>query len=72
MGGACGLRVGPRRNEFLTLKKTIDSIVKMSNLFGREVFSGERFSGMSLPLFDTDYKMAISVQTPMLKVNYFI
>ena len=36
--------------------------------FGEKAFSGERFRIKGL--FYTSYKMAISVQNPMLEVNY--
>ena len=38
--------------------------------FGKKVFSGERFRIKGL--FYTSYKMAISVQNPMLKMSYFL
>ena len=49
--------------------KTIFVTVK-ANFFGKKVFSGERFR--TKELFYTSYNMAISVQNPMLKVNYFL
>ena len=74
MGGACGPYAGPqKKNEFLTFfreKKTIDSIMKMTNFFCLGLFSGERFTGKQL--FDTGYKMVISVQNAILKVNNFL
>ena len=59
MGGPCGDRV-----------KTIKTIfvAETFNFFGKKVLSAERFRIMGL--FYTNYKMAISVQNPMLKVNY--
>ena len=61
MGGACGDRV-----------KTIKTIFVAEKIyfFGKKVFSGERLRIKGL--FCTSYKMAISVQNPMLKVNYFL
>ena len=61
MGGACGDGV-----------KTIKTIfvAEKFKFFGKKVFSGERFRIKGL--FYTSYKMAFSVQSPMLKVNYFL
>ena len=58
MGGACGLCVN-----------TIFVAEKFA-FFGKKVFSAERFTIKRL--FYTSYKMAISVQIPMLKVNLLI
>ena len=58
MGEACGDRV-----------KTI-FVAEKSNVFGKKVFSGERFRIKGL--FYTSYNMDTSVQTPMLKVNYLL
>ena len=54
------------------LVKTIKTIfvAEKFNFFGNKVFSGERFSIKWL--FYTIYKMAILVQKPMLKANYFL
>ena len=38
--------------------------------FSKKVFSGKLFR--TTGLFYTSYKMAISVQNPMFKVNYFL
>ena len=46
------------------------SFVENLHFFGLGVFSGERFK--SKGFFDTDYKMAISVQNPTLKENHFL
>ena len=61
MGGACGDLVKTIKTMFVTEK---------FKFFGKEVFSGERFRFKGL--FYTSYKMAISVQNPVLKVNYFL
>ena len=50
-------------------KKTI-FVAETLKFVEKKVFSGERFTIKGL--FYTSYKMAISVQIPMLKVNYFI
>ena len=61
MGGACGDRV-----------KTIKTIfvAEKVKFFGKNVFSGERLRIKGL--FYTSCKIAISIQNPMLKVNYFL
>ena len=48
----------------------LDSIMKIKFLWLVRFFSDERFTEKQL--FDTGYKMAISVQRPMLKENYFL
>ena len=45
-------------------------VAEKLNFFDKKLFSGERFRIMGL--FYTSYKMAISVQNLMLKVNYFL
>ena len=45
-------------------------IIKIDKFFSKEVFSGERFRTKGL--FYTSYKMTISVQNHMFKVNYFL
>ena len=61
MSGACG-----------DLVKTIKTILvsEKLNFFVKKVFSGERFR--IKVLFYTSYNVAISVQNPMMKVNYFL
>ena len=61
MGVACGDRV-----------KTIKTILvaEKFNFFGKKVFSGERFRIKES--FYTSFKIAISVQNPMLKMNYLL
>ena len=61
MGGECGDREKTKKTIFVAEK---------SNFSGKKVFSGERFRIKGL--FYTSYNMAISVQNPMLKVNYFL
>ena len=51
-----------------TIKTTF--VAEQFKFFGNTVFSGERFRYKRL--FYTSYKMAISDQNPMLKVNYFL
>ena len=53
-------------------KKPIRTIfvAEKVKFFDKKVFSGEGFRIKGL--FYTNYKMAISVQNPMLKVNYFL
>ena len=60
MSGACG--------DLLKTIKTI-FVAEKFNIFGKDVFSGERFRIKGL--FYASYKMTISVQNPMLKLNYF-
>ena len=52
-------------------EKTIKTIfvVEKANFFGKEVFPDERFK--IKVLFYTSYNIAISIQNPILKVNYF-
>ena len=53
-------------------EKTIKTlfVAEKANFFGKKVFSDERFRIKGL--FYTSYNMAISVQNPILKVNYFL
>ena len=59
MGEACDDRVKTIKTIFFTEK---------FKFFSKEVFAGERFKIKGL--FYTNYKMAISVQNPMLKVSF--
>ena len=63
MGEACGDGEENDKNDLRRGKKR--------NFFGKKVLLGERFRIKGLQGY-TSYKMAISAQNPMLKVNYFL
>ena len=46
-------------------------VAEKANFFGKKVFLGELFRIKGL-FYTSYYNMAISVQNPMLKVNYFL
>ena len=64
MGRAWGLCACSRKNDKNDIRR------EKFKFFVKEVFSAEQFTINGL--FYTSYKMAISVQNRMLKVNYFL